>query len=73
MDPALVVFHNVAPLQAMMASFRVCLKNMGPFLLYGVVMLILFVLAAIPAFLGYLVLLPVLMGAQYASYRDLFE
>ena len=71
--PALVVFHNVAPLEAMMASFRVCLKNMGPFLLYGVVLLILCLLAAIPAGLGFLVLLPVLMGAQYASYRDLFE
>lgn len=71
--PALVVFHNVAPLDAMMASFRVCLKNMGPFLLYGVVLLILCLLAAIPAALGYLVLLPVLMGSQYASYRDLFE
>lgn len=71
--PALVVFHNVAPLDAMTASFRVCLKNMGPFLLYGVVVLVLMVLAAIPAALGYLVLLPVLMGAQYASYRDLFE
>jgi hypothetical protein len=71
--PALVVLHNVPPMEAMRASFRVCLKNMGPFLLYGVVVLILFVLAAIPAGLGLLVLLPVLMGAQYVSYRDLYE
>lgn len=71
--PALVVFRNVAPLDALMASFRACLKNMGPFLLYGVVVLILLVLAAIPAALGLLVLLPVLMGSLYASYRDIFE
>jgi uncharacterized membrane protein len=71
--PPLVMFRNVAPLEAMKASFRVCLKNLMPFLVYGVVLLVLFVLAAIPFGLGFLVLIPVLIGAQYASYLDLFE
>lgn len=71
--PPLVVFRNVAPLAAMKASFRVCLKNWWPFLVYGVVLFVLTVLAAIPALLGFLVLLPVLIGAHYASYRELFE
>jgi hypothetical protein len=71
--PPLVVFHNVAPLEAMKASFFVCLKNVWPFLVYGVILLVLTFLAAIPVLLGFLVLMPVLLGAHYTSYRDLFE
>jgi uncharacterized membrane protein len=71
--PALVIFHDLAPLAAMKASFAVCLKNMLPFLVYGVILLVLCFVAAIPMFLGFLVLLPVLIGAHYASYVDLFE
>lgn len=71
--PALVIFHNVAPLSAMKASFAVCLRNMVPFLVYGVILFVLSVIAAIPLGLGFLVLLPVLIGAHYASYVDLFE
>jgi len=71
--PALVVFHNVAPLAAMKSSFNACLKNLVPFLVYGVILLVLFVVAAIPAGLGFLVLFPVLIGAQYASYVEIYE
>lgn len=71
--PALVVFRDVAPLEAMKASFAVCLKNLVPFLVYGVILFVLFFVAAIPFGLGLLVLLPVVIGAQYASYVDLFE
>lgn len=71
--PALVIFHDLAPLAAMKTSFAVCLKNMLPFLVYGVILLVLCFVAAIPMFLGFLVLLPVLIGAHYASYVDLFE
>jgi uncharacterized membrane protein len=71
--PPLVVFRNVAPLEAMKASFNVCLKNMWPFLVYGLLLFVLTVVAAIPAFLGFLVLVPVIVGAHYASYMELFE
>ncbi|HTY99475.1 MAG TPA: BPSS1780 family membrane protein [Rhodocyclaceae bacterium] len=71
--PALVVFRNVAPLDAMKSSFNVCLKNLVPFLVYGVILFVLFFVAAIPFGLGFLVLMPVLVGAQYASYVDLYE
>ncbi|MDD1633175.1 MAG: hypothetical protein LUP91_13335 [Methylococcaceae bacterium] len=71
--PPLVVFRNVPPLEAMKASFNVCLKNMVPFLVYGVILLVLCVIAAIPLMLGFLVLGPVLIGAHYASYMELFE
>jgi uncharacterized membrane protein len=71
--PALVVFRNVAPMPAMKASFAACLKNMLPFLVFGIIVMVLGFVASLPLFLGWLVLLPVLVGAHYSSYLDLFE
>jgi len=68
----LVVFEDVQPVQAMGQSFRACLKNIVPFLLYGIVFFFLFVLAAIPLGLGFLVVIPVLIASIYTSYRDVF-
>lgn len=71
--PALVVFRNVAPIPAMKASFAACLKNLLPFLVFGVVVLVLAFVASLPLMLGWLVLLPVLVGSHFSSYLDLFE
>ena len=71
--PALVVFHNVAPLEAMKASFFGCLKNIVPFLIYGIVLFVLGIVAVIPLGLGLLVLRPVMFGSVYASYVGIFE
>lgn len=68
----LVVFHDMSPAQALRASFLGCLKNIVPFLLYGVILLGLAVLATIPALLGFLVLGPVAMASVYTGYRDIF-
>jgi uncharacterized membrane protein len=57
----------------MKASFAACLKNMLPFLVFGVIAMVLGFIAALPLMLGWLVLLPMLVGAHYASYLDLFE
>ena len=70
--PALVFFHNMQPLDSLKASFYACAKNWLPFLVYGVILVVLFFFAALPLGLGFLVLIPVLAGAQYASYRDVF-
>jgi hypothetical protein len=70
--PSLVVFHNLAPVEAMKASFVACLKNMMPFLLYSIVLLVLCMIAAIPALLGFLVLAPVILASIYTAYRDIF-
>lgn len=70
--PALVVFHNVAPLEAMKASFGACLKNIAAFLIYGVIAFVLLFIAALPFGLGLLVLLPILLGSLYAAYVDIF-
>jgi uncharacterized membrane protein len=70
--PALVVFHERGPVEAMKESFNGCLKNVVPFLVYGLVGLVFAILASIPVGLGWLVLGPVLIGSLYASYRDIY-
>ena len=70
--PALIVLHELAPIAALKASFSACLNNWIPFLIYSVALLVLGVLAAIPAGLGYLVLVPVLAASVYTAYRDIF-
>lgn len=71
--PALVVFNNLPPVDAMKASFAACWANMLPFLLYGLVAFVLMVLAAIPFGLGLLVLGPVLVASVYVGHRDIFR
>ena len=70
--PALVVFHDLGAWESMKESFLGCLKNILPFLLYGVVALVLGLLAAIPLGLGWLVLWPVIVASLYTSYRDIY-
>jgi uncharacterized membrane protein len=70
--PALVALNGYAPLDAMKTSFSACLKNVVPFLVYGLVGLALAVAASIPVLLGWFVLAPVGMASMYASYRDIF-
>ncbi|HUL95394.1 MAG TPA: BPSS1780 family membrane protein [Usitatibacter sp.] len=70
--PALVVFHELQATAAMRASFSGCLRNMGPFLLYGLVSLVAAIVAILPVGLGLLVLFPVIWGSMYAGYRDIF-
>ncbi|MDX2218138.1 MAG: BPSS1780 family membrane protein [Burkholderiales bacterium] len=68
----LVHFHDMAPIDAMKTSFMGCLKNMLPFLLYGIVSLVLLILAVIPLGLGLLVMVPVLVITVYTSYQDAY-
>jgi uncharacterized membrane protein len=70
--PLLVVFNELKPVEAMKLSFSACLVNWLPFLVYGLVILVLWFIASIPLFLGLVVLLPVLICSVYASYKDIF-
>ncbi len=70
--PALVILHNMRPMEAMVRSFFACLRNILPFTVYGFVLLGLIILACIPAFLGLLVVGPVAIASVYAGYRDIF-
>jgi uncharacterized membrane protein len=70
--PVLIIKHDLGPMEAMKLSFRGCLKNMIPFLVYGIIMLILAIVASLPVFLGWLVLGPVFIASLYAAYKDIF-
>jgi hypothetical protein len=70
--PPLVVFHEMGAWESMKQSFVGCLRNMVPFLIYGAVLLVLGVLAAIPLGLGWLVLWPVIAASIYTAYRDIY-
>ena len=68
----LVVFHDHGAIDAMKGSFTGCLRNVMPFLLYGVVLAVLSIVASVPLALGWLVLGPVFAASIYASYRDIY-
>jgi uncharacterized membrane protein len=71
--PALVIFHNVEPWAAMKQSFAGCLNNTLPFLVYGLVGIVLAIAASIPLMLGWILLVPVSLASIYTSYCDIFE
>ena len=70
--PSLVALQDVAPVAALRISFFACLKNFVPFLLYGVVFLVIAFIAILPFGLGILVAFPLLYASTYAAYRDIF-
>jgi uncharacterized membrane protein len=62
----------MAPVAALKASFSANLKNWLVMLVFGLIVLVLCFFATLPMGLGFLVLMPVLYGALYASYKDIF-
>ncbi|MDI1299041.1 BPSS1780 family membrane protein [Methylotenera sp.] len=71
--PVLIGLHNLKVLEAMKLSFIACLKNMLPFLLYGLIFMLILVVAIIPFGLGLVVAIPVMMTSLYTSYVDVFN
>lgn len=85
--PALVLLRNEEPVQAMKKSFKACLENFVPFLVYGVVafllavslMMVLSIIGAItvilliPAmFAGYLLIIAIVFATIYTGFVDIF-
>jgi len=56
----------------MKESFRGCLKNIIPFIIYGLVMFLAACVALIPFGLGMLVWIPVAVASNYVGYRRIF-
>lgn len=71
--PVLVGLNNLTAFDALKLSFMACLKNMLPFLLYGLIFMGLLIVAIIPFGLGLLVAIPVMMTSLYTSYADVFS
>lgn len=70
--PALITLHDYPLLQALRTSFFACLRNVLPFLVYGVVLMLLAMVAVIPFGLGLLVVMPMFIASVYTAYRDIF-
>jgi len=71
--PVLVGLNDLTALAAMKLSFVACLRNMLPFLLYGLIFMLLLMVAIIPFGLGLLVVVPTMMTSLYTSYEDVFN
>jgi len=72
-SPALVILDDQPAFAAMGASVRACLRNMQPFLVYGVLSLLLLIVASIPFGLGLILWIPVMVLTIFTSYRDIFS
>lgn len=71
--PLLVVLNGEEPIAALKKSFRACWQNLGAVTIYGLILIGLAIVAAIPLGLGFLVLVPVMAGSWYASWREMFD
>ena len=71
--PALVVFRNVAPMDALKASWAATLANFASFFVYGLIWMVAAIVASIPIFIGWLLLVPLTMLGMYCAYQDIFE
>jgi len=83
LSPVLVALHDTKVIPAMKLSFIACLKNILPFLVYGVIVLVLQIIIALllgiisisltgRLTIALVLMLPVLIPALYVSYKDIF-
>ena len=68
----LVALGGMGPWAAVRLSARAALRNIGALVVFTLLLVPFGILAMIPMGLGLLVLLPVLSGASYASFDDVF-
>jgi hypothetical protein len=69
----LIVLRDSEVGAALKTSFGACLRNVLPYLIWSLAVIILGILATIPLALGWFLLGPVLMASIYLSYRDIFH
>jgi hypothetical protein len=69
----LIVLAQSDVVPALKTSFFACLKNILPFLIWGIAIFFLSILAMIPLMLGWLLLGPVMLASIYIGYRDIFH
>ncbi|MFZ5699368.1 MAG: BPSS1780 family membrane protein [Pseudomonadota bacterium] len=70
--PVLVVMHDVPVLDACALSLRALLRNWLPMTVYGLIIVGLCFASVFTLFIGMLVIMPLMIGAGYVSYRQMF-
>lgn len=68
----LIQFHDVTATDALKISFKACMKNIVPFLAYGIAMLAVYVAAMVPLILSIFTLGPLIILGSLASFGILF-
>lgn len=71
--PALAVFHDIPAMQAMKHSFVASWRSLPAFVVAFFLVTLLLFLTTLTLGLALLVVIPIMAGATYAAYRDLFE
>ena len=71
--PPLIAFHGMSTTQAMRWSLYAAIANIGAMLVYGIVLLGLFLIGLIPWALGLIVVIPLAAISTYVGYREVFE
>ncbi len=69
--PALVLFKDMQPVDAMKMSLKATLKNLLPYVVLAILSCIAMIIGSLPMMLGLLVVLPATMCAAYMGYRDM--
>ena len=70
--PVLVVLDKVELFESIRLSLFGCLRNWLAFLVYGVLLSVLSIVATLPMMLGWLVLGPIFAASLYAAYREIY-
>jgi hypothetical protein len=70
--PALIVLQDMGVFQSLKVSFQGCLKNLLPLIIFGIVIMLLYIIGMIPLLLGLLIVVPLFFASVYASYEDIF-
>lgn len=71
--PVLIVVNDISISSALKLSFVGCLKNIIPFLVYGIMALLLYIVAIIPLFLGLFILIPTMIASIFTAYRSIYN
>ena len=71
--PPLAVFHDIPAMRAMSHSFVASWRSLPAFIVAFFLVALMLFLTSLTLGLGLLVVIPVMAGATYAAYRDLYE
>lgn len=71
-SPVLIVLHELPLTTAMKESFYGCARNLISLIVLMVISIILMMIGGVLAIVGLFVVMPILFGANFAAYQDIF-
>jgi uncharacterized membrane protein len=71
--PPLIAFHGLSAMHAIRWSIYASLSNAGAMVAYFLALALLYLAAALPWGLGFIIVLPMMVLSTFTGYRDVFE